>query len=140
MNALGTSPQRKPKAVKVLVADDSYLFRIFMRYVLEAQSDLDVVAEASDADEALQLTRKLQPDVVLMSVHLPRWGGLEATRRIKAENFQIHVLVMSEIGGAEYQEASANAGADGFLVKDAEIFQIISAIRRASDIEMRGGR
>ena len=99
------------------------------RMVLEAQPDLEVVGEASDGREGLDVVRSLRPDVVLMDVRMPVLDGVEATRRIVAEGASSRVIILTTFDLDEYAFAALRAGASGFLLKDAPPADLLSAIR-----------
>ena len=119
--------------IRVLVADDQQLVRSGFRMILRSDPELDVVGEAADGVEALQLARELGPDVVLMDVRMPRVDGIEATRRISGLPTPPRVLVLTTFDLDEYVFAALRAGASGFLLKDAPETQLLSAIRVVAD-------
>lgn len=116
-------------AVRVLIVDDQELIRLGFRLVLEAESDIEVVGEASDGEEAVQSVRSLTPDVVLMDVRMPRVDGIAATARIVAEHPTTRVLVLTTFDLDEYAFGALQAGASGFLLKDAQRHELVGAVR-----------
>jgi DNA-binding NarL/FixJ family response regulator len=116
--------------VRVVLADDQRLVRHGLRMILRAEPDIDVVGEAGDGQEAIDETRRLRPDVVLMDVRMPRVNGIEATRRIvTGPDPHPHVLVLTTFDLDEYVYDALRAGASGFLLKDAPEDHLVSAIR-----------
>ncbi len=113
----------------VLLADDQPLLRMGFRMVLESQDDLSVVGEAADGRQALELTRRLAPDVVLMDVRMPGMDGIEATRLIVEQGLSSRVLILTTFDLDEYAHAALRAGASGFLLKDALPNDLLSGIR-----------
>ena len=120
-----------PERIKVLLVDDQQLIRLGFRLVLEAEPDLEVVGEGADGAEAVEAVRRLRPDVVLMDVRMPRMDGLEATRRIVAEDPAVRIVVLTTFDLDEYAFSALRAGASGFLLKDAHPHELIGAIRAA---------
>jgi DNA-binding NarL/FixJ family response regulator len=114
---------------RIVVADDHPLFRSAIRYTLEAQQDLEVVAEAADGQEALELCRCLSPDLVLMDLGMPIMDGVAATRAIKEELPQTLVLVLTALDESQKLHDSLEAGAAGYVLKDAPITRITDAVR-----------
>ena len=106
--------------IRVLVADDQTLVRAGFRVLVESAPDLEVVGEAGDGAEAVELARQQLPDVVLMDIRMPRVDGLEATRRIVALDRAeaVRVLVLTTFDLDEYVYEALRAGASGFLLKD----------------------
>jgi DNA-binding NarL/FixJ family response regulator len=126
----------EPATARLIVADDHPLFRWAMCTLLESHSDsLEVVAEATDGQQALELCRRLRPDLVLMDVIMPRMDGLEATRAIKGELPRTIVLMMSASEEPTHMTEAIKAGATGYVLKSASPQQITDAIRRALDGE-----
>jgi DNA-binding NarL/FixJ family response regulator len=120
--------------VRVLLADDQKLVRGGFRMILKAEPDIDVVGEASDGAEAVELARTLRPDVVLMDVRMPNLDAIEATRRIiDGADGTPHVLVLTTFDLDEYVYEALRAGASGFLLKDAPEEQLVAGIRIVSD-------
>lgn len=115
--------------IKLLLADDHAVVRAGTRQLLERQPDFEIVGEAIDGDEAVRLTAELNPDVVVMDVRMPKVSGVEATRRIKANNAEVKVLVLTAHDDDEYVFALLQAGANGYLLKTAEIDELVKAIR-----------
>jgi DNA-binding NarL/FixJ family response regulator len=116
-------------SVRVLIADDQALVRVGFRMLLDAEDDIDVVGEAANGLEAVDKARRLRPDVVLMDVRMPELDGLEATRRVLAdESVAARVLVLTTFDLDEYVYDALRAGASGFLVKDTPPEQLIEAI------------
>ena len=117
--------------IRVLVADDQTLVRAGFRVLVESAPDLEVVGEAGDGVEAVELARRELPDVVLMDIRMPRLDGLEATRRIvaldRAEG--VRVLVLTTFDLDEYVYQALRAGASGFLLKDTPPADLLAAIR-----------
>jgi DNA-binding NarL/FixJ family response regulator len=117
--------------IRVLVADDQTLVRAGFRVLVESAPDLEVVGEAGDGVEAVELARRELPDVVLMDIRMPRMDGLEATRRIvaldRAEG--VRVLVLTTFDLDEYVYQALRAGASGFLLKDTPPADLLAAIR-----------
>ncbi len=104
-------------SVRVLLADDDVLVRAGLRMVLDSQPDLDVVGEADDGEQAVELALELRPDIVLMDIRMPRVDGLEATRRITAAGGDVRILVLTTFELDEYVFEAVRAGASGFLLK-----------------------
>src|SRR5918997_1937460 len=116
--------------VRVLIADDHGLVRDGYKLMLEREEDLEVVGEASNGREAVELCRKLRPDLILMDVRMPEMDGLEATRRIKAEFPTTGVLVVTTYDNPDYLFEAIEAGAAGYVLKDAPKQQLVNAVRR----------
>lgn len=128
--------------VRVLLADDQALVRAGFRMILESEPDIEVVDEAADGQAAVALTRRLQPDVVLMDIRMPGLDGLEATRQLLApgpatsgDRDAPRIIVLTTFDLDEYLYAALQAGACGFLLKDVSADQLIVAVRtvRAGD-------
>ena len=115
--------------LRLVLADDQALVRVGFRMVLDAQPDMEVVGEAADGDEAVAMTADLKPDVVLMDIRMPHLNGVEATRRIVGSGAAAKVLVLTTFDLDEYVHASLNAGASGFMLKDAGPEELLAAIR-----------
>ncbi len=117
--------------IRVLLVDDQTLVRAGFRALLEAEEDLEVVGEAGDGAEAVEQARRAAPDVVLMDVRMPRMDGLEATRRITAEAglSGTRVVVLTTFELDEYVFGALRAGASGFLLKDIDPPDLLSAVR-----------
>ena len=97
--------------------------------ILDAQKDIEVVAEAGDGREALEKARELRPDVVLMDIRMPELDGLEATRRLLAQDGSSRVLILTTFDADEYVYEAMKAGASGFLLKDVRPEQLADAVR-----------
>jgi DNA-binding NarL/FixJ family response regulator len=117
--------------IRVLLADDQALVRAGFRALVDAEDDLEVVAEAADGDVAVALAREHAPDVVLMDVRMPRRDGLEATAAITGDAALAgtRVLVLTTFELDEYVFGALRAGASGFLLKDVEPADLLTAIR-----------
>jgi DNA-binding NarL/FixJ family response regulator len=118
--------------IRVVVADDPPLLRTGFRMILEAEPDLEVVGEAGDGREAVQVVDRHRPDVVLMDLRMPVMDGVEATRQITARHQQVRVVVLTTFDLDDYVYASLRAGASAFLLKDAKEDQLVAAIRVAA--------
>ena len=121
--------------LRVLVADDQELVRAGFRMILEAQPDIEVVAEAADGEAAVRLARRFRPDVVLMDVRMPGLDGLEATRRLleparpEAGGSPPRVVILTTFDLDEYVYAALQSGASGFLLKDVSPEHLVGAVR-----------
>ena len=116
---------------RLLIVDDQELVRTGFRLFLESQDDLEVVGEAGDGAEAIERTRELKPDVVLMDIRMPGMDGVEATARLTAAGIEPppRVLVLTTFDLDEYVFGALRAGAAGFLLKDASRERLLEAIR-----------
>ena len=117
--------------IRVLLADDQALVRAGFRSLLASQDDIEVVGEANDGEEAVGLASELVPDVVLMDIRMPGVDGLEATRRIAADErlADVRVVILTTFALDEYVFEALRAGASGFLVKDTEPDELLRAVR-----------
>jgi len=115
--------------IRVLVVDDHALLREGIRALLVLHDDIEVVGEATDGREAINMASQLSPDVVLMDIAMPSMDGLEATRRIRKENPRAKVLILTQHDNREYMLSSVKAGADGCVPKRAVASELVSAIR-----------
>jgi len=123
-------------SVRVLVADDQAMVRAGLRMLIEHEDDLDVVAEAADGRQAVALTRRHRPDVVLMDIRMPEMDGLEATRRIVHEDAAARILVLTTFGLDEYVFEALRAGASGFVLKDEPPEQLLAAVRTVAGLDV----
>lgn len=114
--------------MRVLVADDHPLYRSGIRANLDGEPDAEIVAEATTADEAVSLAKELRPDVVVMDLHMPGIGGIEATRRI-VESGSAHVLIVTMLEDDATVRAAVRAGAAGYLLKGAGGPEVLRALR-----------
>jgi len=114
---------------RVLLCDDQSLVRDGFRLILSTQDDIDVVGEAGDGVEAVDLAKRLLPRVVLMDVRMPVMDGIEATRRIVASGVETRVLVLTTFDLDEYVYEALRAGASGFMLKDVTAQQLVDAVR-----------
>jgi DNA-binding NarL/FixJ family response regulator len=115
--------------IRVVVADDHPVFRRGLVGVLAEDPDVEVVGEAQDGDAAVDVCAATRPDVVLMDLHMAGTGGVEATRRLHAEQPDVAVLVLSMLDDDESVHAALQAGARGYLVKGADGERILGAVR-----------
>ncbi len=115
---------------KVLIVDDQALVRTGFRMILEAENDIEVVGEAADGREAIDETRRLHPDVVLMDVRMPELDGIEATRRLlERDGVETKVVMLTTFDMDEYVYEALQAGASGFMLKDVPPEQLVTGIR-----------
>jgi DNA-binding NarL/FixJ family response regulator len=115
--------------IRVLLADDQALVRGGFRMILEAQKDIEVVGEAADGSEAVNIAGEIEPDVILMDIRMPILDGLEATRRVLADDGKSRVLILTTFDVDEYVYEAMKAGASGFLLKDVRPEQLAEAVR-----------
>jgi len=117
--------------IRVALADDQALVRAGFRALLNAQDDVEVVAEAADGDEAVRVAREHKPDVMLMDIRMPGTDGLAATRTISADDALagVHILILTTFEEDEYVFEAIRVGASGFLVKDTEPAELVRAVR-----------
>ncbi len=118
--------------IRLLLADDHAVVRDALRQLLDQVDDLDVVAAAGDGEEAASLAARHMPDVVLMDLEMPRLTGAEATRRIVAERPQTRVVILTSFSDRERILDALDAGAVGYLLKDAEPDELVRGIRAAA--------
>lgn len=119
-------------SIRLLLVDDQTLFRQGLGTLLAAQPDIDVVGEAANGEEALQLAASLQPNVVLMDLRMPILDGVEATRRLHAMQPDCHVIVLTTFDEDEHVFEGLRAGAVGYLLKDTSTDHLLEAIRAAA--------
>ncbi|MER5603222.1 response regulator transcription factor [Streptomyces sp. NPDC002265] len=119
--------------IRVLLVDDQPMIRTGFRLILEAEPDITVVAEAGDGHHAVDDTRALQPDVVLMDIRMPGMDGVEATRRIVDSGSPSRVIILTTFDLDEHVHDALRAGASGFLVKDGPADSLVGAIRTVAE-------
>lgn len=121
------------QTIRVALVDDDALVRSALGLMIGGQTDIELVGEAGNGLEALELCRRARPDVVLMDIRMPVMDGLEATRRLHAEPTPPRVIVLTTFDADEYVTSALAAGADGFLLKDTPPAEIVAAIRQVAD-------
>jgi DNA-binding NarL/FixJ family response regulator len=117
--------------IRILLADDQALIRSGIRSLLEAEDDIEVVAEACDGQQAVALAAEYRPDIALVDIQMPVLDGVEATRRIVADERMdgVRVVILTNFGLDEYIFAALRAGASGFLLKDTQPAELLQALR-----------
>jgi NarL family two-component system response regulator LiaR len=115
--------------IRVLIADDHRLFRRGLRQVCEIEGGFEVVGEAEDGQQAIELARDLQPDVILMDIGMPLVTGVEATRVITGENPAVRVIALTVYEEDRHVFEAIRAGAQGYLLKDVEEHTLVEAVR-----------
>jgi DNA-binding NarL/FixJ family response regulator len=115
--------------IRIVIADDQALIRGGFRMILDAQDDLEVVGEAIDGEDAIRRCAELEPDVVVMDVRMPTMDGIEATRRITADDPSARVLILTMFDLDEYVYRALRAGASGFMLKDRPPEELVAAVR-----------
>ena len=123
--------------IRVLIADDQALIRRGMTLMLSAEPDMEVVGQASDGMEAVEMAALLRPDVVLMDLHMPRKGGVAATREITLSLPRTHVLVLTTLDAEETVFDAVRAGAHAYLLKDASEDEVLETVRAVHRGESR---
>jgi DNA-binding NarL/FixJ family response regulator len=122
--------------IRILLADDQALIRSGIRALLDAEDDIEVVGEASDGRQAVELTRRHRPDIALIDIQMPVQDGIEATRQIVADErlTGVRVVILTNFGLDEYIFSALRSGASGFLLKDTQPAELLAALR----VVMRG--
>ena len=115
--------------IKVLLAEDHVVVREGTRELIRHEADMEVVGEASDGEEAVELANKLQPDVIIMDIAMPKLSGIEATKQIKALRPDTAVLILTAYDNDQYIFALLEAGAAGYLLKNVRGRELIDAVR-----------
>jgi DNA-binding NarL/FixJ family response regulator len=121
-----------PDAIRVLVVDDDPLVRSALSLMLGGQADLEVIGEAGDGREGVELARSQRPDVILMDIRMPVLNGLDATRELHADPEPPRIIILTTFDADEHVFGALEAGADGFLLKDTPPVEIVAAIRRVA--------
>jgi DNA-binding NarL/FixJ family response regulator len=122
----GRKPKSKP--LRVLIADDHRLFAQALEAILSSDERIEVVGQAADGGQAVELARKLGPDVVLMDVSMPVLDGFEATREIRAESEDVRVLMLTGSNSRDDVDRSRAAGASGYVTKDRIASELVATI------------
>ena len=116
--------------IRVLIVDDHSVVREGQRALIATEPGMELVGEGADGIEAIQLTKSLKPDVILIDLLMPRMGGIEAIDKIKAENSKVNILVLTSFAEDEKVFSAIKAGALGYLLKDATPRELLAAIRQ----------
>lgn len=120
------------KNIRILVVDDHAVVRMGLISLLETESDITVVGEASDGEEAVAKARKLRPDLVLLDVVMPSKDGIAATSDIKSELPDVKILILTTFSSTDDIARAVRAGADGVLLKSSDYAEVVTAIRRVA--------
>src|SRR5829696_4532493 len=136
MNEDPRPPSRERDPSRIVIADDHPLYRSALRQMVDGQPDMEVVGEAENGREALELCRDLHPDVVLMDLRMPEMDGLAATRAVKLELPGTIVLVLTAFGDPDHLSEALKAGAAGYVLKQSDPQEITDAIRKVLDGEL----
>ncbi len=115
--------------IRILIVDDHAIVREGQRALIETEPGLELVGEAADGLEAVQMARSLQPDVIMIDLIMPRMGGIEAIEKIKAENSAVNILVLTSFAEDEKVYSAIRAGALGYRLKDASPQELLTAIQ-----------
>ena len=118
--------------IKILIADDHLIIRQGLRLILETENDFELVGEASDGNEALTLCKKLKPDVVLMDLRMPNMDGLTAIEKLRVDQPNIAVVILTTFNEDELMLRGLQAGAHGYLLKDTDRNTLFDTIRAAA--------
>ena len=118
--------------IRILIADDHLIIRQGLRLILETEDDFELVAEASDGNEALGLCKKLNPDVVLMDLRMPNMDGLTAIEQLRFERPEIAVVILTTFNEDELMFRGLQSGARGYLLKDTDRSTLFDTIRAAA--------
>ncbi|MGD8189334.1 response regulator [Brevibacillus ginsengisoli] len=121
----------KEQSIRVIVVDDQHLVRHGLRFIINAQEDMEVVGEAAGGHEAVLLAKRVRPQIVLMDVQMPEGGGIEATREIIASIPDCKVIILTTFDQEDYVYDGIRSGAVGYLLKDATPEELLDAVRAA---------
>ena len=121
----------EPSKIRVLIVDDHAVVRTGLKVFFDLQPDIEVVGEASDGSEGVAMARRLEPDVVLMDLLMPNMDGITAIGRIKAERTETEIVTMTSFIEEEKVTSALEAGASGYVLKDAEAEEVAAAVRAA---------
>lgn len=116
-------------SIKILLAEDQVVMREGLRSLIDQQADMEVVGEANDGQVAVELARKLQPDIIIMDVAMPNMNGIEATHLIKAKTPDVKIIALSIHNNREYVMGMVRAGISGYLLKDCAFDELLRAIQ-----------
>ncbi|WP_134685116.1 response regulator [Brevibacillus migulae] len=122
---------KEPRKIRVVLVDDQTMIRQGLGYVIQMQPDMEVVGEAADGEEAVEVVTKMRPDVVLMDVQMPKCTGIEATRKILTQLPDVKVLILTTFDVKNYVVDGIRAGAVGYMLKDADSQEMLDLIRGA---------
>ena len=123
------------KTIRILIADDHPVFRYGMRALLSSEPDTEVIGEATSGEETIDLAERLQPDVILMDLNMPKTNGIEATRRILAKSPQVGILMLTMFEDDDSIFAAMRAGARGYVLKGADGAETLRALRAVASGE-----
>src|SRR5260370_2759416 len=129
LQRIGSGEYEQGHVLRILLVDDHALVREGTRRLLETENDVEVVAEASSGEEAIEVARSLLPDIAVMDISMPGIGGIEATRAIKKDCPETAVLILSAFDDEPYLLALLDVGAAGVLLKNVHGQELIQAIR-----------
>ncbi len=115
--------------IRTLIADDHAVVRQGLRRLLESEGDIEICGEASDGLEVLDLIRETRPDVAILDISMPKLGGLEALERIRQQHPGVKVILLSVHGDAPFVQSAVSLGADGYLLKNGRVDEVITAVR-----------
>lgn len=116
--------------IKLVIADDHHVVRRGLIFFLNTQQDIEVIGEASNGEEALQLIKELHPDIVIMDLSMPKLNGIEATEQIKNEGLLVKVMILTSFYDQDHILPAIEAGAAGYYVKDSDPDELVTAIRK----------
>lgn len=121
--------------IKIIIADDHQVVRAGIRRLLSIEKTIQIIDEASNGEEAVQLVKYYKPDVALLDIFMPKLTGIEAVKKIKMENPEVFVIMLTAYEDSEHLEKALRAGADGYLSKEVGFKDLIEAIKKVTDGE-----
>ena len=130
---MAKSLSKSKSKIRILLADDHHIVRAGVRQLLESASDLQVIAEAGDGEEAQALIQKHKPDVAVLDVQMPKATGIEVTRWVRANMPEVGVLILTAYDDDPYVMAVLQAGANGYVLKTAQTEDLIQAVRDVNE-------
>jgi DNA-binding NarL/FixJ family response regulator len=119
--------------IRIVLVDDHALMRTGLRLIVEKQTDMEVVGEAEDGEPGLALIKRLQPDVALVDLHMPRVSGIEVTERVRRTKLATRIVILTMAGESPFPRRLLEAGASGYLTKGCPAEELVKAIRQVAD-------